>query len=93
MNSPQQPGDNDRLSAERSVEAAGQVAALTRAGLPLVSGLRALADEWSHAPSSRLFRAMADKLQKGATFEEAVAAVGPRMPAHIRAVRELFRAH
>jgi type II secretory pathway component PulF len=29
---------------------------------------------------------MANTLEKGATFEEAVAAVGPRMPAHVRAV-------
>lgn len=86
MNAPQQSGDDDRLSAEQSVEAAGQVSELTKTGLPLAPGLRALAAERGHAPSSRLFRAMADRLERGATFEEAVAEIGPRIPPHIRAI-------
>ena len=91
MTVPQKPRHNDRLSAEQSVEAVGQIAELTKTGLPLVPGLRALAAEsgrgfTGHGPSSRMFLAMAGKLQRGATFEEAVAAIGPRMPAHIRAI-------
>jgi type IV pilus assembly protein PilC len=91
MNAPQKPRHNERLSAEQSVEAVGQIAELTKTGLPLVPGLRALAAEsgrglMGRGPSSRMFLAMAKRLERGATFEEAVAAIGPRMPAHIRAI-------
>ena len=86
MTTPKKPRHNDCLSAEQSVEAVGQIAELTKTGLPLVPGLRALAAESGHGPSSRLFLTMAKQLRQGATFEEAVATIGPRMPAHIRAI-------
>ncbi len=86
MTEPQKPRHNDRLSAEQSVEAVGQIAELTKTGLPLEPGLQALAAESGHGPSSRLFLAMSERLRRGATFEEAVETIGPRMPAHIRAI-------
>ncbi|MFO7902460.1 MAG: hypothetical protein R6U98_07360 [Pirellulaceae bacterium] len=55
MNASQQPGDNDRLSAEQSVEAAGQIEAVTKTGLPLVPGLRALAAEQILSMATILF--------------------------------------
>ncbi len=87
MNEPPNPRQcGERLSAENAVEAVGQIAEITKTGLPLGPGLRALAAESGHGPSKRMFLAMADKLDRGATFAEAVAAVGRRMPAHIRAI-------
>lgn len=75
-----------RLSAEEAVEAMGQIAEITKTGLPLGPGLRALAAESGRGRTARMFRAMADRLDRGATFAEAIAAMGKRVPAHVRAV-------
>lgn len=84
MTEPEKPRRSERLSAEKAVEAVGQVAGLTKSGLSLAPGLRALAAESGHGSSARLFMKMADHIERGATFEEAVAAIGPRLPVHIR---------
>ncbi len=84
MSEPEKPRYSDRLSAENAAEAVGQIAALTKSGMSLAPGLRALAAESGRGPSSRLFRKMADRIERGDTFAEAVAAVGRRLPRHIR---------
>ncbi len=84
MTEPEKPQSGDRLSAEDAVEAVGQISELTKSGITLAPGLRALAAESGHGPSARLFTTMAASIERGATFDEAVAAVGPRLPKHIR---------
>ena len=72
------------LSGEEASAFAGQLAGLVGAGLPLPSGLKALGEE---LPSGRLRRAFDDvsgRLEAGETLEEAVAAQGRRLPAHLR---------
>lgn len=86
MSESEKPPAGDRLSDENAAEAVAQIAELTKSGLSLAPGLRALADESGHGPSARLFRQMAQHIERGATFEEAVAAVAPRLPRHIRAL-------
>ncbi|MGA2065476.1 MAG: type II secretion system F family protein [Thermoguttaceae bacterium] len=73
-----------RLTPEESAELAFQVGELARAGQPLPAALRAAADE---APTRRLagvLRRVADQLAAGTSLDEALAAEGPRLPAHFR---------
>ncbi|MBN2295455.1 MAG: type II secretion system F family protein [Pirellulales bacterium] len=86
MTEPDKPQHGERLSAEDAVDAVGQIAELTKSGMTLAPGLRALAAEAGHGASSRMFRTMAEYIERGATFDEAVAAVAPRLPKHIRAI-------
>lgn len=72
------------LSMEETAELASQVAELAKAGLPLESGLRALADE---LPSGRLpgvLRQIAARLEAGATLDEAIRSQGRRLPPQVR---------
>lgn len=72
------------LRDEDVTEVAGRVADVTKAGLPLESGLRALAEE---APSRRLRRALVhltQRLDAGEPFEAVFAAEGPGLPGHLQ---------
>ncbi len=71
-------------SNAEAAEFAEHLAALTRTGLPLPSGLRSLAAE---LPSRRLRRplvAMADGLERGESLDRAMVGVSARFPATLR---------
>ena len=73
-----------RLSVDEAALLARQVAALSQAGLPLAAGLRAMAEE---APSSRLadsLRTCAEHLERGESLDDALAALGSRLPSATR---------
>lgn len=73
-----------RLSAEEAVELAARVAELTKAGLPLGPGLRALAGELPGWRLPWLLRAMADRLDAGADLAAVIHAQGSRLPTCLR---------
>lgn len=73
-----------RLSAGEATELASQVAALAKAGLPLGPGLRALAEELPGRRLRRALGAIANRLDRGATLEEAVGAEEDCFPVHLR---------
>ncbi len=75
----------DRLSTAQAAELAGQVVRLTQAGLPLASGLRALAEE-SGRRLAGVLRGIASHLDQGSTLEAAVALQGSRIPEPIRSL-------
>jgi type II secretory pathway component PulF len=64
---------SQRLSAEESAELAARVAELTRAGLPLGEGLRALADELTGWRLRHAVLGLADRLDAGMDLAEAIA--------------------
>ncbi len=73
-----------KLSTAEAAELAAGVAELAKAGLPLPSGLRALAEEW---PSRRLRRVLLDlagRIERGVSLEDALGAIGGRFPVHLR---------
>ena len=61
-----------KLSAEETAELAARVAELTKAGLPLGEGLRALADELPGRRLRRVLRTLADRLDAGMDLAEAI---------------------
>jgi type II secretory pathway component PulF len=73
-----------KLSAEEAVELAARVAELSKAGLPLGPGLRALAGELPGRRLQRVLRAMADRLDAGADLAAVIAAQGRRLPTCLR---------
>jgi type II secretory pathway component PulF len=73
-----------KLSAEEATELASRVADLTKAGLPLDEGLRALAAE---LPGRRLpyaLNVLAYRLEIGDSLDAAIASIGPSLPPHLR---------
>lgn len=73
-----------RLSAGETREFAYQVAGMTQAGLPLASGLKALALD---LPASRLRDAVSElaaRTESGESLDEALEGMGPRFPGHLR---------
>jgi type II secretory pathway component PulF len=81
-------GGGGRLSADEAVQLTGQIADLTRAELPLPSGLRALGEEVSSRRLRRTLDGLAGSLEAGASLEEAIASQGKRLPAHLRSLVE-----
>jgi type II secretory pathway component PulF len=73
-----------RLTAEETVDVGQQLAELAKAGMPLGPGLRAMAAEMSRRCVARMLRRLADRLDAGASLEEALTALGKRFPAHLR---------
>jgi len=73
-----------RLSGDDSARMTDQIVGLTSNGLPLASGLRATAEEMPRGRLRSALDAMAQSLEAGATLEEAVAAQGRRLPAHLK---------
>jgi len=71
-----------RLSAEEAAELAARVSELTKAGLPLGEGLRALADEVPRRRLRLALRALADRLDAGMDLAEAIEQVA--LPPHLR---------
>jgi len=75
-----------KLSAEETAELAARVADLTKAGLPLASGLRAMADELSGRRTRRVLHALADRLDAGADLASAMESQGRRLPLCLRGI-------
>lgn len=81
---PHKPGWSSHASEADAAEFAGHLAALARTGLPLPSGLRALAAE---LPTRRLRRPLgllADRLERGDALDAAMVGVAERFPAPLR---------
>ncbi|SIO07934.1 general secretion pathway protein F [Singulisphaera sp. GP187] len=77
-------GSHGRLSSDDVAQLTGHIASLTSAGMPLASGVRALAEE---IPSRRLravLNRLADQLESGASLETAIERQGDRLPPHLR---------
>ena len=73
-----------KLSGQESAELAAHVAGLTKAGLPLAGGLRALAGELPRGRLARAVARLAAILQEGTPLDEALARPEVRLPAHVR---------
>ena len=73
-----------KLSPEEATELAARVAELTKAGLPLGAGLRALADELPGRRLPRVLRRLADRLDAGDDLLDALESQGRSLPAHLR---------
>jgi type II secretory pathway component PulF len=73
-----------KLSAEEATELAARVAELTKAGLPLGDGLRALADELSGRRLPRVLRNLAQRLDAGDDLVVALESQGRSLPSHLR---------
>ncbi|MCE5267782.1 MAG: type II secretion system F family protein [Planctomycetaceae bacterium] len=74
----------ERLSAEETAELAARVADLTRAGLPLSDGLRALSGELAGRRLRRVLVALADQLDAGVDLAVAVDSQSGRLPTCLR---------
>jgi type II secretory pathway component PulF len=73
-----------KLSAEEAVELAARIAELSKAGLPLGPGLRALAGELPGCRLPHVLRAMADRLDAGVDLAATIQAEGRRLPPSLR---------
>lgn len=73
-----------RISDTEAASLGGQIAGLANAGLPMASGLRAMAEEFPGGRGRDLLRRLADRLDAGASLDDALAAEGPRVPEHLR---------
>ncbi len=73
-----------KLSPEEATEFAARVAELTKAGLPLGAGLRALADELPGRRLPRVLHDMADRLDAGDDLLGALESQGASLPVHLR---------
>jgi len=73
-----------KLSVEEATELAARVAELTKAGLPLGKGLRALAGELASPRLSHVLRTLADRLDAGDDLAAAVDSLHGRLPPHLR---------
>jgi general secretion pathway protein F len=73
-----------RLSADDTRELAQQIAGLARAGMPLHSGLRALADDLPPGQLREVVAELAGKLDAGEPLDGALEAMGDRFPGHLR---------
>jgi type II secretory pathway component PulF len=73
-----------KLSAEEAVELAARMGELTKAGLPLGPGLRALAGELPGHRLPRVLRAMADRLDAGDDLAATIETEGRGLPPSLR---------
>ena len=73
-----------KLSPEEATEFAARVAELTKAGLPLGAGLRALADELPGRRLPRVLHGLANRLDAGDDLVGALESQGRSLPAHLR---------
>ena len=72
------------LSKSDLVELVEQLASLTRAGLPLASGLRAAGREMISPSLRSTMLELADRIDSGSNLEEALSSSGRRFPPHLR---------
>jgi type II secretory pathway component PulF len=73
-----------RLSAEEATELAARVAELTKAGLPLGDGLRALAAELPGRRLPGVLEVLANRLDAGEDLAVAMNSIGRHLPPHLR---------
>jgi type II secretory pathway component PulF len=73
-----------KLSPEEATELAARMAELTKAGLPLGDGLRALAGELSGRRLPHVLEALASRLDAGADLAAAFDSIGRYLPPHVR---------
>lgn len=73
-----------KLSPEEATELAARMAELTKAGLPLGDGLRALAGELFGRRLSHVLQVLANRLDAGDDFAGAIDAIGPYLPPDLR---------
>jgi type II secretory pathway component PulF len=72
-----------QLSAEQAALLAAQVAELSKAGLPLDGGLRALADELPRGRLANVLRDMAGQLSAGTPLDAVLQSQAARLPPHV----------
>ncbi len=72
------------LSGSDAARLTEQVAGLTSARLPLAPGLRAAAEEMPRGRLRSALGSVSDRLDRGASVDEALAAEGSRLPGHLR---------
>jgi general secretion pathway protein F len=80
--------DSGRLTPDETAQLSAQLAGLTRANLPLPSGLRALGAELAGGRLRRVIEALAGSLEQGASLEAAIAAQGGAVPDYLRGLVE-----
>jgi type II secretory pathway component PulF len=73
-----------QLSRSDLIELVGQLESLTRAGVPLPSGLRAAANEIISPALRSTFRDLANKMESGLKLEDALTSSGGRFPPELR---------
>lgn len=73
-----------RLSSADATELATRMAELTKSGLPLGAGLRALSEELSGRRLSHVLQVLANRLDAGEDFAVAIDAIGPHLPPNLR---------
>jgi type II secretory pathway component PulF len=73
-----------KLSPEEAAELAARVAELTKAGLPLGDGLRALAAELPGRRLPHVLDVLANRLDAGEDLAAAIDSVGRYLPTHLR---------
>src|SRR5262245_39508471 len=71
-------------SGEDAALVGGAITSLVGAGLPIEQGLRAAAQELPRGRTTKALATLADKLERGETFEQA--ATDSTIPAHLRAL-------
>lgn len=75
-----------QLTDQQVTDLAHQVAGITRGGLPLAGGLRALAEETGSGALRFVLWTIADQLEAGVSLEDAIRSQGDRLPVHMRAL-------
>jgi len=75
---------NQAVNRAELVELVEQLAALTRSGLPLPSGLRASAEETTSTRLRSTFFQIADLVESGEGLDEALSKTGGRFPPELR---------
>lgn len=77
-------GGGGKLSAEETARLSQHVAGVSASGLPLGSGLRALAEESPRGAFRDALLDLADALERGEPLEEAIEDEAGRVPPHLR---------
>jgi type II secretory pathway component PulF len=77
------PGPGGGLSDRDVAEFTRHVAGLTKEGLALPPGLRAMAEELPRGPLRRVLADVAAELEAGRSLDEAIEAQGGRFPPHV----------
>jgi type II secretory pathway component PulF len=72
-----------RLGEDEAAEVVRHVGGLAASGMPLPSGLRALAAEVGVGPLGRTLESLAEDVEAGRTIEEALADRGDALPPHL----------
>jgi type II secretory pathway component PulF len=76
------------LTSEEAVTLVGQISGLTRAGLTLPGGFRAMAEELGDGSLPAMLRDLALRVEQGEPLATALEAQGKRLPDHLRGLIE-----